>query len=94
VELNPADGSFPWCAAFVYFCFQQAAKTLDVPNPAIKDAGVLDLWNKAGSQGIRRIAAVEASTTRLWCSQDAFSSSPQAVGTVTPVWWSKSLVFG
>ena len=31
---------------------------------------------------------------RLWCSQDAFSSSPQAVGTVTPVWWSKSLVFG
>src|SRR2546426_4772635 len=63
VGLNPADGSFPWCAAFVYFCFQQAAKTLDVPNPAIKDAGVLDLWNKAGSQGIRRIAAVEASTT-------------------------------
>src|SRR5439155_25637857 len=31
---------------------------------------------------------------RLWCSEDAFSSSPQAVGTVTPVWWSKSLVFG
>jgi peptidoglycan hydrolase-like protein with peptidoglycan-binding domain len=63
VGLDPAAGSFPWCAAFIYFCFQQAANTLNVPNPAIKDAGVLDLWNRAGSQGIRRIAAPEAATT-------------------------------
>ncbi len=63
VGLDPAAGSFPWCAAFVYFCFQQAANTLSVPNPAIKDAGVLDLWNKAGSQGVRRIATPEAAAT-------------------------------
>jgi len=28
VGLDPAAGSFPWCAAFVYFCFQQAAQTI------------------------------------------------------------------
>jgi len=63
VGLDPAAGSFPWCAAFVYFCFQQAANTLNVPNPAIREAGVLDLWNKAGSQSVRRIAAPEAAAT-------------------------------
>ncbi|HWY19912.1 MAG TPA: peptidoglycan-binding domain-containing protein [Candidatus Acidoferrum sp.] len=61
VGLDPASGSYAWCAAFVYFCFQQAANALSVSNPAIKDAGVLDLWNRAGSQGVRRIAAAEAS---------------------------------
>jgi hypothetical protein len=63
VGLNPADGSFPWCAAFVYFCFQQAATQLGVANPAIKDAGVLDCWNKAGATAVHRIAASEASNT-------------------------------
>jgi hypothetical protein len=60
VGLDPAAGSFPWCAAFVYFCFQQAAAQLTVANPAIKDAGVLDCWNKAGQAAIHRIAASEA----------------------------------
>jgi len=35
----------------------------EVSNPAIRDAGVLDLWNKAGSQSVRRIAAPEAAAT-------------------------------
>ncbi len=60
VGLNPASGSFSWCAAFVYFCFQEAASKLGVANPAIKDAGVLDCWNKAGTAGVHRIAASEA----------------------------------
>lgn len=38
---------FPWCAAFVYWCFNQAAKDLNIPNPLAKTAGVLDHWNKA-----------------------------------------------
>jgi Putative peptidoglycan binding domain/CHAP domain len=63
VGLNPAAGSFPWCAAFVYFCFQKAATQLGVANPAIKDAGVLDCWNKAGAGPFHRIAASEASIT-------------------------------
>jgi hypothetical protein len=63
VGLDPAAGNFPWCAAFVFFCFQQAAAQLNVPNPAIKDAGVLDCWNKAGAAPMRRIAASEADGT-------------------------------
>ncbi len=63
VGLDPSAGSFAWCAAFVYFCFQQAALALNIPNPAIKDAGVLDVWNRAGAQGVRRIASAEANST-------------------------------
>jgi hypothetical protein len=61
VGLDPAAGNFAWCAAFVYFCFQQAAAKLQSANPAIKDAGVLDCWNKAGKAGKNRIAASAAS---------------------------------
>ncbi len=62
VGLDPSDGSFAWCAAFVYWCFQQAANALRVPNPAIKDAGVLDLWSRAGAAGVRRIGFDEANS--------------------------------
>jgi len=63
VGLDPSAGSFAWCAAFVYFCFMQAANAQRVPNPAIKDAGVLDLWNRAGSAGVRRIGFEEANAS-------------------------------
>ena len=63
VGLDPATGSYAWCAAFVFFCFQQASQALGVPNPAIKDAGVLDVWTRAGNQGIRRLASAEANAT-------------------------------
>ncbi len=52
VGIDPSQGSFPWCAAFVYFCFQQAAIGLGLANPVIKTAGVLDHWNRAGAAGI------------------------------------------
>jgi len=55
VGIDPTTGSFPWCAAFVYFCFQQAANLLGVNNPVIKTDGVLDHWNKAGSANIKRL---------------------------------------
>lgn len=60
VKIDPAAGSFPWCAAFVYWCFQQAANKLAVANPAIRSGGVLDCWNKAGSSGVQRISSIEA----------------------------------
>jgi len=60
VGLDPAAGSFPWCAAFVYFCFDQASQELDETNPVVKTASVLDHWNKAGRQGITRILQSEA----------------------------------
>ena len=57
VGLNPAGGSFAWCAAFVYWCFRKASADLGVPNPAVKTAGALDVWNSAGPKGFRRTAS-------------------------------------
>ena len=53
-------GGFPWCAAFVYWCFQQAASALKIPNPATRTAGAVDVWEEAGARGIRRVASAEA----------------------------------
>lgn len=41
--------NFPasWCMAFIYWCFLEASKKLNVPNTAIKTGGVLVAWNKA-----------------------------------------------
>ncbi len=55
--LDPSAGSFAWCAAFVYWSFSQAATRLGTPNPAIRTAGVLDHWKKAGQAGITRLLA-------------------------------------
>jgi len=60
VGLDPSKGSFPWCAAFVFSCFDDAARTLGRRNPVIKTAGVLDHWNQAGQRGIERISAAKA----------------------------------
>ena len=40
--------TFPasWCMAFMYWCFDEAALSLGVPNPMAKTAGVLDQWAK------------------------------------------------
>lgn len=55
VGLDPEDGSYPWCAAFVYWVFQEAASSAEVNNPVIQTAGVLDHWNRAGQRGITRL---------------------------------------
>jgi hypothetical protein len=55
---TPEGNHFPWCASFVYWCFNQAAKTGE--NPVIQTAGVLDHWNKAGRAGIKRVFAKDA----------------------------------
>jgi len=49
-----------WCAAFVYWCFQEAASALKIANPATRTAGAIDVWDEAGTRGIRRVAAAEA----------------------------------
>lgn len=46
VGLDPKSGNYPWCAAFVYWCFEQASLQTGKANPAIKTAGVLDHWNR------------------------------------------------
>jgi hypothetical protein len=45
----------PWCMAFVYWCFGQAANNLNVPNPAPKTAGVLRSWRLAQGRPNARI---------------------------------------
>lgn len=66
VGLDPA-GKHPWCAAFVYWCFQQASNREGIPNPAIRTAGVLDHWTKAGQSEVHRILSddVEEDITLL-----------------------------
>src|SRR5260370_1647987 len=56
VGLDPAQGGFSWCAAFVYFCFAQASSTRNVNNPVVRTAGVLDHWNVAGPRGIHPLS--------------------------------------
>ena len=47
VGLDPTKASYPWCAAFVYACFEKAAKATSRKNPVARTAGALDLWEKA-----------------------------------------------
>lgn len=56
VGLNP-NGRFPWCAAFIYFCFNEAAKKIGRSNPVVKTASVLDHWERAGDKGVPRLTA-------------------------------------
>jgi hypothetical protein len=61
VGLDPRAGSFAWCVAFTYFCYDSAAASLRIANPHIKTAGALDHWNKAGrSAAATRIACADA----------------------------------
>lgn len=54
VGLNPS-GKFAWCAAFTYFCFDEASKEINRANPVIKTGGVMAHWNQAGTRGVPRI---------------------------------------
>jgi len=60
VGLDATAGSFPWCAAFVYWCFDQASRGLGRVNPVVRTAGVLDHWRRAAQQGVPRLAAADA----------------------------------
>jgi peptidoglycan hydrolase-like protein with peptidoglycan-binding domain len=56
VGLDPSDGSYPWCAAFVYWSFNEGANSAGITNPVIRTAGVLDHWKRAGEAGVTRIS--------------------------------------
>lgn len=57
----PADRK-PWCCAFVYWCFDEAARGAGRANPMVRTAGCLDHWNRAQEQGARRIVAGRATS--------------------------------
>jgi hypothetical protein len=46
-RLDPAAGSYPWCAAFVVWCAQKAAAELGVACPLPRVASVHGLWEKS-----------------------------------------------
>lgn len=46
-----------WCMAFVYFCFDEAAKKLGLPNPLVKTGGCVKHWNESKA---RKIKAADA----------------------------------
>ncbi|HEX8433804.1 CHAP domain-containing protein [Archangium sp.] len=60
VGLDPTRGNYPWCCAFVYWCFQMAARDRNRENPMVKTAGCLDHWLKAGERKIRRLHVARA----------------------------------
>ncbi len=60
VGLDPASGSFAWCAAFASWCFAQAAQALGIADVAPKTAGALDFWNQAGRLDLPRVTPPEA----------------------------------
>lgn len=53
-------GGNPWCCAFTYWCFQQAAQALQAHNPMVRTGGCLDHWNRAPGAGGRRVLARNA----------------------------------
>jgi peptidoglycan hydrolase-like protein with peptidoglycan-binding domain len=58
VGLDPAQGAYAWCIAFLYWCFREAARALDTANPCVRTAGVLNHWVRAPAGA--RIAAADA----------------------------------
>lgn len=50
---------YAWCAAFVYWCFGQAAGNFKIENPLPKTGGVLDHNNKAKAAGVKRLLDTE-----------------------------------
>ncbi len=55
-EYQASVGAHPgdyWCAAFVYFCFDEAATKLGIANPLFKTPGCLEHWNKSSANKIK-----------------------------------------
>ena len=42
------DGGYPWCAAFVYWCFEQETARLMMVNPLVRAAVGLEHWKRTG----------------------------------------------
>lgn len=57
--LNSVGINFPapWCAAFVYWCFEQAAVKNGKKNPVVKTGSVLSHWNKSTGKKISLLDA-------------------------------------
>jgi hypothetical protein len=50
----------PWCCAFTYWCFEQAAKQRNRANPMLRTGGCLAHWNGAPAKGAKRVVKSDA----------------------------------
>lgn len=50
-------GGYSWCAAFVYWCFNEVCKQTNKTNPLHKTGGVLNHWNNTKGTKIKAQAA-------------------------------------
>lgn len=60
--LKAGEDGFAWCACFLYWCFDEAAKKLGRGNPVIKTAGCQDHWNRSRQAGIAQITGARATS--------------------------------
>lgn len=51
-------GGYPWCMAFVYWCFRQAAIQVGVANPLVQTGGCLYQWNTTTLPKLKKVDAV------------------------------------
>lgn len=58
VGLSANLGNYPWCMAFIYWCFNKASQNLNKPNPLVKTGGVLRQWNETTCAKIKTSDAV------------------------------------
>jgi hypothetical protein len=60
VPLDLPAAKKPWCCAFVFWCFDEAARAARRATPMVRTAGCLDHWNRVKSGDGRRIEAARA----------------------------------
>lgn len=51
------DPGFFWCAAFVYWCYNESCLQLGRPNPLLKTAGCMEHWNRTTGKKIPKSEA-------------------------------------
>jgi hypothetical protein len=51
VDVNLPSNKKPWCCAFTYWCFDEAARAQGRRNPMVRTAGCLDHWTRALQHG-------------------------------------------
>ena len=59
VRLGPG---FPWCAAFVFWCYSEACIKLHIPNPLVKVPGCMQHWKKTTGTRITTKQAINDPT--------------------------------
>lgn len=48
----------PWCASFVFWCFREAAKSLNISNPLFRTGSCMNHWNNTSGKKILSAKAI------------------------------------